>query len=125
MSTRLSPTPRSTLRRKAERSVADREALHAILDEALICHLGVVVDGEPLVVPTTYGYDLDGADEDGTLYLHGSVASASLLSSTNAPVCATFTLLDGLVLARSGFHHSMNYRSAVVRGQARVVDDPD
>lgn len=123
--TPLSPTLRTTLRRKADRSVVDRRALHAILDEALVCHLGVVVDGEVLVLPTAFGYDPDGPDRDGTLYLHGSVASASLLHSADRQVCVTVTLVDGLVLARSGFHHSMNYRSAVVRGQARIVDDPD
>lgn len=91
----------------------------------MIAHLGVVIDGEPLVVPTVFGYDPFGPDTDGTLYVHGSVASRSLLESDGEPVCVTVTLLDGLVAARSAFHHSMNYRSAVVRGEARAVVDPE
>jgi len=123
MQTPLSPTPRSTPKRHADRALTDRQALYAALDEALVCHLGVVVDGEPLVVPTAFGYDRAGSDEGGTLYLHGSVASRSLRQSENSQICVTVTLLDGLVLARSGFHHSMNYRSVVVRGRARAVSD--
>ncbi len=118
----LSPTPRSTPKRHADRALADRQALYSVLDEALICHLGVVVDGAPLVVPTTFGYDAAGPDSGGTLYVHGSVASRTLSVGDGPEVCVTVTLLDGLVIARSGFHHSMNYRSAVVRGRARLVD---
>src|SRR5690242_10524583 len=118
-----SPTPRSTPRRHADRAPADRESPYAVLDEAPICHLGVVLDGAPLVVPTTFGYDLSGPDTDGTLYVHGSVASRSLLEGPEAEVCVTVTLVDGLVIARSGFHHSMNYRSAVIRGRVRRVTD--
>jgi hypothetical protein len=119
----LSPTQRTTLRRHDERGSVERDTLYAVLDEALVCHLGVVVEGTPLVVPTAFGYDLQGPDEGGSLYLHGSVASQSLSAGAATEVCVTVTLVDGLVLARSGFHHSMNYRSAVVRGRARRVTD--
>jgi hypothetical protein len=97
----------------------DRAALHAILDEGLVCHLGFATDAGPVVIPTGYGRDGD------TLYLHGSTGSASLrAASDEAQVCVTVTLLDGIVYARSAFHHSANYRSAVVHGQARpVLDD--
>jgi len=121
----LSPTPRTTIRRSAERAATDRAELYDVLDHALICHLGIVVDGDPLVLPTVFTTDPDGPDRDGTLYLHGSVAARSLGAGRRAQVCVTVTHLDGLVLARSAFHHSMNYRSAVIRGQARLVDDPD
>ena len=109
--------------------VEDRAELHRLLEDALIAHLGVTVsrDGvsHPLVLPTAYAVDLDGPDLDGTLYLHGSVAAGWLRTATDATVCVTITELDGLVAARSAFHHSMNYRSAVVVGAARLVDDPD
>lgn len=122
--TPLSPTGRTTVRRGRHRARADRAELWDVLDAALVCHLAVVVDGAPLVLPTAFGADPDGPDRDGTLYLHGSVASRSLGAARERDVCATFTVVDGLVLARSGFHHSMNYRSAVVRGTARPVTDP-
>jgi nitroimidazol reductase NimA-like FMN-containing flavoprotein (pyridoxamine 5'-phosphate oxidase superfamily) len=121
MPSSLSPTSRSTPKRHAERAVDEREALYSVLDEAFICHLGVIVDGTPVVLPTAFGYDRSGPDPDGTLYLHGSVASRSLREGEGADICVTVSLLDGLVLARSGFHHSMNYRSAVIRGRARAV----
>jgi hypothetical protein len=111
----LSPTPRTTLHRLRERARTDRGDLYAVLDAGLICHLGVVVDGAPLVLPTGYGRIGD------TLYLHGSSANRSLLAAAGQDVCATITLLDGLVCARSIFNHSMNYRSAVVIGPARLV----
>jgi uncharacterized protein len=120
----LSPTVRTTLGRHRDRARTDRAELIAILEKALICHLGVVVDGHPLVIPTTFGVDPDGPDEAGTLYLHGSVAAQSLQNSVGAQLCVTVTLLEGLVLARSGFNHSMNYRSAVVMGTGRQVVDP-
>lgn len=120
----LSPTSRTTLNRRPDRGSADRRDLYDVLDEALICHFGVVVDGSPVVLPTAFGYDPDGPDPDGTLYLHGSVASKSLQDEPQRNVCVTFTVLDGLVLARTGFHHSMNYRCAVVMGQTRKVTDP-
>lgn len=121
----LSPTPRTTLNRRRDRASEDRQDLYAVLDAAMICHFGVLLDGAPVVLPTAFGYDIDGPDEGGTLYLHGSVAALSLLAAAQQPVCVSFTVLDGLVLARSAFHHSMNYRSAVVMGIPRVVDDPD
>ncbi len=120
----LSPTPRTTLRRSSERGLRDRSALLHLLDDALICHLGVVVDGTPVVVPTVFAADPAGPDQDGTLYVHGSVAARSLLAGLEADICVTVTQLEGLVLARSAFHHSMNYRSAVIFGRGRLVDDP-
>jgi nitroimidazol reductase NimA-like FMN-containing flavoprotein (pyridoxamine 5'-phosphate oxidase superfamily) len=123
MTAPLSPTPRSTPRREKERAQADRAALYDVLAASLICHLGVVVDGVPLALPTVFGVDPDGPDEGGTLYLHGSVASRSLVQGPVQDVSATMTVLDGIVLARSGFNHSMNYRSAVVIGRPRVVSD--
>lgn len=113
----LSPTPRSTPHRTKHRTVTDRKALHDVLDAGLICHLGVVLDSAPVVLPTGYGHDGD------TLYLHGSTGARSLRTAGNgAEVCATVTLLDGIVYARSLMHHSMNYRSAVVHGVARPVE---
>jgi nitroimidazol reductase NimA-like FMN-containing flavoprotein (pyridoxamine 5'-phosphate oxidase superfamily) len=109
--------------------VDDRAELHRLLEDALIAHLGVTVarDGvsHPLVLPAAYAVDLDGPDLDGTLYLHGSVAAGWLRTATDTTVCVTVTELDGLVAARSAFHHSMNYRSAVVIGAARLVDDEE
>lgn len=126
--TPLSPTDRTSLRRERHRAAEDREALYDVLREAMFCHLGVVLDGAPLVLPTAFGVDLspDSPDApDGTLYLHGSIAARSLVSAREQTVCVTVTLTDGLVLARSGFHHSVNYRSAVIYGRPRPVDDPD
>jgi nitroimidazol reductase NimA-like FMN-containing flavoprotein (pyridoxamine 5'-phosphate oxidase superfamily) len=111
----LSPTPRSTIRRLAARARVDRAELYAALDAALVCHLGVVVDGAPVVLPTAFGR------LDDTLYLHGSTGARILRAAVGAPVCVTVTHVDGVVYARSVFHHSMNYRSAVVHGYARVV----
>lgn len=114
----LSPTARSTLRRNRNRARHDPTELYALLDSVLVCHLGLVVDGAPVVLPTGYGRDGD------TLYLHGSSGAASLLvASQGAPVCVTVTRLDGVVYARSAFHHSVNYASAVVHGTARKVTD--
>ncbi|MDL5155923.1 pyridoxamine 5'-phosphate oxidase family protein [Actinomycetospora termitidis] len=113
----LSPTPRTELRRKRDRQQTDPTSLHAILDEALVCHLGLVdPDGAPLVLPTMHARVAD------VVYVHGSSGAASL--ALDREVCLTVTLLDGLVLARSVFNHSANYRSAVVRGRARRVTDP-
>ena len=124
--TPLSPTPRTTVTRGRDRAVVDRAALHALLADALVAHLGVTVGvgGHPVVLPTAYAVDPDGPDRDGTLYVHGSVAAGWLRAATDATVCVTVTQLDGLVAGRSTFHHSMNYRSAVVIGQARLVEDP-
>jgi hypothetical protein len=114
----LSPTARSTIRRGAGRARTDRAELYAALDAGLVCHLGVVLDGAPVVVPTVYGRLGD------TLYLHGSTGAATLrAAAAGAPVCVTVTHVDGVVYARSVFHHSMNYRSAVVHGRARLVTD--
>jgi len=115
----LSPTARSTVRRNAVRARTDRAELHAVLDAGLVGHLGVVLDGAPVVLPTGYGRD------GGTLYLHGSTGAATLrAAAAGAPVCFTVTLLDGVVYARSSFHHSMNHRCAVVHGVLRLVTDP-
>lgn len=114
------PVPRSTPTRLRERASYDDAAIHAVLDEALICHVGFVVDGEPAVLPTIH------ARVGDALFLHGSTG-AHLVRSVppeGLPVCVTVTLLDGLVLARSQFHHSMNYRSVVVHGRAHLVTDP-
>ena len=115
----LTVTPRTRLVRRAERGSFDRATIHAILDEALICHVGFVLDGQPYVLPTLH------ARIDERLYVHGSVGSRMLRTAgTGIPVCVTVTLIDALVLARSAFHHSMNYRSVVVLGAAEEVTDP-
>jgi nitroimidazol reductase NimA-like FMN-containing flavoprotein (pyridoxamine 5'-phosphate oxidase superfamily) len=119
----LSPTPRTLITRHRERGSQDRADLFAIMEEALVCHVGIVRDGEPVVLPSIHAADPDGPDEGGTLYLHGSVAAPWLLQAPGQVVCATFTLVDALVLARAAFSHSMNYRSAVVFGPARRVGD--
>lgn len=124
MAATLSPTARTRVIRSREREQSDRTALYDVLDAGMVAHLGVVIDGSPRVLPTVFAYDLDGPDPDGSLYFHGSVASRSLVAAPEQTVCLTITLVDGLVLARSGFHHSVNYRSAVVLGRPRVVDDP-
>ena len=112
------PSPRATVKRRAERGRYDRETVDAILDEAYICHVGFVHEGGPVVLPTMH------ARVGDTLFIHGSVASRMLRTlAGGAEACVTVTLLDGLVLARSAFHHSMNYRSVVVFGTATVVDD--
>ena len=115
----LLQTDRSRVRRKADRGSFDRDLANAVLDEAYVAHVGFVVDGEPRVLPMTYGRDGE------VLYLHGAVGNAMLRAAAGAEVCATVTLLDGLVLARSAFHHSMNYRSVVLLGRAEKVDDDD
>ena len=113
------PTPRTTVRRLAERAVYDRDVIDRILDEALICHLAVVHDGAPAVVPTIH------ARVGDTLYVHGSPGSRILRDmKQGAEVCVAVTLLDGLVVARASFHNSMNYRSVVLYGTPRLVDDP-
>ena len=120
----LEPTARTTVTRGRNRAVSDRSELHALLEDALVAHLGVTVGDHPVVLPAAFAVDLDGPDRDGSLYVHGSVAARWLRGATGATVCVTITELDGLVVARSAFHHSMNYRSAVVIGSARFVDDP-
>jgi uncharacterized protein len=119
MSSNPNPTPRTRVVREPQRAVYDRDAVNQILDEALFCHVGFVVDGQPYVIPTSYGRDEDA------LYIHGSVASRMLRHlDQGVPVCVTVTLVDGLVLARAVFNHSMNYRSVVILGTATMVDDP-
>ena len=116
--TALSPTPRTRVRRLPRRASYDREVIHAILDEALVCHIGFVHEERPFVLPTTY------ARVGDAIYLHGSAASRMLRGlAEGIPVCVTVTLLDGLVFARSAFHHSMNYRSVVILGVASEVTD--
>jgi uncharacterized protein len=116
----LSPTQRSTIKRGKKRAVTDRDALDAVLDAGLICHLGVVINGAPLVLPTGYGRDGD------TLYLHGSTGALSLRTAAlESDICVTVTHLDGIVYARSVFHHSANYRSVVVHGRAHEVPEDE
>lgn len=112
------PTSRTTLRRLPKRGVFDRGAVHAILDEGLICHVGVTVDGKPVVLPTGYARDGDW------IYLHGSAKNAALAAMVGRDACVTVTLLDGIVLARSTFHHSFNYRSVVLYGRGEAIDEP-
>jgi nitroimidazol reductase NimA-like FMN-containing flavoprotein (pyridoxamine 5'-phosphate oxidase superfamily) len=113
------PTSRTRVVREAERAVYDREAAYQILDEGFLCHVGFVADGQPFVIPTSYGR------KDDSLYIHGSAASRMLRNlKDGVAVCITVTLLDGLVFARSIFNHSMNYRSVVILGTATLVDDP-
>lgn len=119
MSETQNPTSRTRVVREPDRAVYDRAAAYQILDEGFICHVGFVVDGQPFVIPTSYGR------KDDNLYIHGSAASRMLRNlDSGIPVCVTVTLLDGLVLARSIFNHSMNYRSVVVLGTAVAVKDP-
>jgi len=115
-----SPTDRTQVRRLPKRGVYDKAQIHTILDEGFICHAGFVLDGQPYVIPT--GYARCGSQ----IYIHGSAASRMLRAlGDGAEFCVTVTLVDGLVLARSAFHHSMNYRSVVVLGKARLVSDPE
>jgi nitroimidazol reductase NimA-like FMN-containing flavoprotein (pyridoxamine 5'-phosphate oxidase superfamily) len=119
----LSPTARTQIHRHPERGHSDRATLFDVLRSALVCHLGVVMGDHPLVVPVAFGVDPAGPDPGGTLYLHGSVAAGALRAAPDADICVTVTHIDGLVLARTAFHHSMNYRSAIVIGRARLVGD--
>ena len=111
----LSATPRTALRRHRDRGRTERDDLYAVLDAGLICHLGVIADGVPRVLPTGYGR------VDDTLYLHGSSANATFMAAAGRQVCVTVTHLDGLVCARAVFSHSMNYRSAMIYGVARLL----
>jgi hypothetical protein len=111
------PTPRTKVKRKPERGHYDRATVHAILDAGLVCHVGYAIDGQPYVTPTAYWR------EGEHVYWHGSSASRMLKTlKTGIPACLTVAHLDGLVLARSGFHHSLNYRSVMILGVARVVE---
>lgn len=112
-------TDRVRVRRSPRRAHYDEQTIHDILDAGMVCHLGYVVDGHPYVIPTLYGRDGE------RLILHGSSTSRALLTGSASPVCVTVTHLDGLILARSLFNHSANYRSAVVIGQAHAITDAD
>ena len=111
--------PRTEVRRLPERGVYDTDFIHSVIDEALICHVGFIAEHGPVVIPTIH------ARVGDTLYLHGSPASRMLRTTPGQPICVTITIVDGIVAARSTFHHSMNYRSAVIFGEPRIVDDPD
>jgi uncharacterized protein len=114
-----SPTERTQVKRLPNRGKYNRETVHQILDCGIVCHVGFNVEGQPYVIPTNYGR------KDETLYIHGSAASRMLRTlSGGIPVCVTITHLDGLVLARSAFHHSVNYRSVVILGTAKLVEAP-
>lgn len=120
MSSQTAPSPRVQVERLPERGHYDRETIHGILDQAFLCYVGFVVDGQPYVIPMGYGRSGD------VLYVHGSAASRLVRNlASGVPVCVTVTLLDGLVVARSLFHSSMNYRSVVILATARLVADPD
>ena len=115
----FTPTERTQVKRLPKRGKYDRETVFSILDAGFVCHVGFSVDGQPYVLPTNYGRSGD------TIYLHGSAASRMLRTlSGGVPVSVAVTLVDGLVLARSAFHHSVNYRSVVILGTARLVEDP-
>ncbi|HTS68980.1 MAG TPA: pyridoxamine 5'-phosphate oxidase family protein [Terriglobia bacterium] len=116
--TDFTPTERTQVHRLPKRGVYDREAVYRILDEGLVCHIGFVAEGKPVVIPTGYGRRHD------MLYIHGSPASRMFRAmAKGAEVCVTVTLVDGVVLARSAFHHSMNYRSVVIFGKATLLED--
>ena len=116
---KYNPTDRTQLKRLPKRGSYDKALVHSILDEGYLCHVGFAVEGQPYVIPTLYVRDGD------QIYIHGSAASRMLNTlHAGAVVCLTVALVDGFVLARSAFHHSMNYRSVVVLGKARLVADP-
>jgi uncharacterized protein len=118
MKKQIKPTEKTRVRRLPKRGNYDRDTIHAILDEAFICHVGFTIKAQPYVIPTGF------ARVDDHLYIHGSSASRMLRSlAEGIDVCVTVTLIDGLVLARSAFHHSINYRSVVILGKAGLVDD--
>ncbi len=116
--TKLAPSERTTLKRMPDRAEYDRALIYSILDEGFICQVGFVVDNKPVVIPTAYARDGD------EIYIHGSQASRMMrVLKGGVEACLTVTLVDGLVLARSAFNHSMNYRSVVVFGKASVIED--
>lgn len=118
MSEKLPTTKRTKLKRLPKRGSFERETINKILDEALICHVGFIADGQPFVIPTIYARDGEN------LLIHGSSASRMLRNlALGVDVCVTVTLIDGLVLARSAFHHSMNYRSVMIFGKAEIITD--
>lgn len=111
------PSARTRVKRVHDRAAYDRDTLHAVLDAGMLCHVGYIFDGYPVVTPTLYWREGDA------IYWHGSSASRALRASKDLEVCVTVTHLDGLVLARSAFHHSANYRSAMIFGTARMVEE--
>jgi nitroimidazol reductase NimA-like FMN-containing flavoprotein (pyridoxamine 5'-phosphate oxidase superfamily)/GNAT superfamily N-acetyltransferase len=116
----IKPTPRTTVNRMRKRGTYDRVTIHAILDRSLVCHVGVVIDGAPRVLPTLH------ARIDDCVYIHGAASNRMLRTAAEGvEICLTATLIDGLVMARSAFHHSVNYRSAVIFGVATEVTDPE
>ena len=118
MSEKISVTEKNKIKRIPKRGVYERDTINKILDEAFICHVGFAVENQPFVIPTSF------ARIDDNLVIHGSAASRMMRSlSKEIDVCVTVTLIDGLVLARSAFHHSMNYRSVVVFGKAKIIED--
>jgi uncharacterized protein len=118
--TTFPPTDRTTVKRLPKRGTNDRQVIYRILDEGLLCHVGFIVDGAPRVIPTGY------VRVDDNVYIHGSPASAMLIAAgQSSDICLTVSLIDGLVLARSAFHHSVNYRSVVIYGKAHVVDSEE
>jgi len=120
MSQSVAPSERTRVRRVPQRGAYDRPLIDAILDEALVCHVGLVSDAQPFVIPTIHWRIGD------ELYIHGSAASRMIEQGVSgAPLCITVTLIDGVVLARSAFHHSLNYRSVVILGRARAVTERD
>lgn len=121
----LSPTPRTRLSRQRQLAASERTVLRELLTRAYVCHLGLVVDQAPRVVPTICAPDWQGPDPTGTLYVHGSVAAPSLVAAPAQTVCVNVTLVEGLMLARSGFEHSLTYRSATVYSVPRRVTSDD
>jgi hypothetical protein len=118
MNSSIKQTEKTRLKRLPKRGSFDRETIYKILDEAFVCHVGFVVENQPFVIPTAYGRDGDN------LLIHGSAASRMMRNLTGGiDVCVTVTLIDGLVLARSAFHHSINYRSVVIFGKAEMITD--
>ncbi len=118
MTDEIKPTERTKLKRRSNRGSFDRETINSILDEGFICHVGFVSDGQPFVIPTAYGRS------GNSIYLHGAAVSRMMRElSKGIDVCVTVTLVDGLVMARSAFHHSMNYRSVVIFGKAIIIEN--
>jgi nitroimidazol reductase NimA-like FMN-containing flavoprotein (pyridoxamine 5'-phosphate oxidase superfamily) len=118
MDEEIKQTEKTKLKRIPKRGSFDQETIYKILDEAFICHVGFIVDNQPFVIPTAFGR------KEEALYIHGSAASRMMREmSKGIDVCVTITLIDGLVLARSAFHHSMNYRSVVIFGKAEIITD--
>jgi len=113
------PTERSRVRRRPQRAAYDEASVHAVLDAGVLAHVAYVIDGQPFVTPTAYWR------EGRQLYWHGAAASRMLAAVDGAPVCVTVSFLDGLVVGRSGFHHSVNYRSVMAFGRARLIRDLD